>query len=507
VNEQSAQPGASISPLQEVWSIAWPTVMTMTSYTVMQFVDKIMVAQVGPLEVAAQGNGGIWAFTPIAFALGVLTVVNTYVSQNLGAGTPENGPRYAWAAIWVSLSVWVFALLPGGLVLPGLFRSLGHGPQLVRLETGYGQILLLGGIMVMASRGVNNYFFGMHRPRIVTVSAIVGNIVNVAANYVLIFGDEGLAAWGLPGIPGVRPLGLFGAAIGTVIGTSVEMAIPFAVFVGPEFNKAYGTRRAWRLRWGPIRELINIGWPAAVQFGNELVCWSLFMSWLVGKFGENHMAAGWAALIYMHLSFMPAVGFSVAVTSLVGKYIGAKQPDVAVARARLGLRLAVSYMSVCAIIFFVFRYQLIGLFVAGNDLAPGQAEEIVRIGGNLMICAAVFQTFDAFGITYTGALRGAGDTVWPGMVTIFYSWVMIVAGGWSITVLWPGLESVGPWIAAAVYIIAYGITMSWRFETGRWRSISLLGPRPEPDAAAPAAPEASGEEAAVAPLVPPGANS
>ena len=67
------------------------------------------------------------------------------------------------------------------------------------------------------------------------------------------------------------------------------------------------------------------------------------------------------------------------------------------------------------------------------------------------------------------------------MVTIVYSWVMIVAGGWSIAVLWPGLESVGPWIAAAVFIIAYGVTMSWRFETGRWRSISLLGPGPKPD--------------------------
>lgn len=81
------------SPLGEVWAIAWPTVLTMTSYTVMQFIDKLMVAQVGALEVAAQGNGGIWTFTPMAFGLGVLTVINTYVSQNLGAGQPEKGPR------------------------------------------------------------------------------------------------------------------------------------------------------------------------------------------------------------------------------------------------------------------------------------------------------------------------------------------------------------------------------------------------------------------------------
>ena len=468
-----------MSPLREVWSIAWPTVLSMTSYTVMQFVDKLMVAQVGPLEVAAQGNGGIWAFTPIAFALGVLTVVNTYVSQNLGAGRPENGSKYAWAAAWVSITVWITLLVPWAFVLPWIFATVGHGPKLIRLETGYGQILLLGGVLVMASRGINNYFFGMHRPRIVTVSAVVGNLVNGLANYVFIFGSDGLPAWGLPGVPGVPALGIYGAALGTVIGTAVELAIPTIVFLGPKFNAAYATRRAWPPRMGPIRDLVRIGWPTAVQFGNELVCWSIFMSVLVGKFGENHMTAGWAALGYMHLSFMPAIGFSVAITSLVGKYIGAGAPDTAVARARLGMGLTIAYMTICGIIFFVFRFGLISLFVAGKDLTPGQAEEIIAVGGKLMICAAVFQTADAFGIAYTGALRGAGDTIWPGMVTVAYSWGFIVIGGWSMAVLWPGLESVGPWMSAAAFVILYGLTMWWRFETGRWRSISLLEPRSE----------------------------
>jgi MATE family multidrug resistance protein len=484
------QAQAAVHPLREVWSIAWPTVLTMTSYTVMQFVDKLMVAQVGPLQVAAQGNGGIWAFTPLAFALGVLTVVNTYVSQNLGAGTPQNGPRYAWGALWLSAAVWILMLVPWALALRGLFAVMGHGPHLVELETGYGRILLFGGVLVMASRGMNYYFFGMHRPRIVTVSAIVGNVVNVVGNYVLIFGREGLPAWGLPGVPGVPPLGLYGAGLGTVIGTAVELAIPAAVFLGPSMNAAYGTRRAWRFRLAPIRDLIRVGWPAAVQFGNEIVCWSIFMSVLVGLFGENHMTAGWATLGYMHLSFMPALGFSVAVTSLVGKYVGAGQPDTAVARARLGVALAVAYMTLCAVVFLVFRYQLIGFFVAGRDVTPDQAREIITVGGRLMICAAVFQTADAFGIVYTGALRGAGDTVWPGVMTIAYSWVFIVGGGWSLAVLWPGLTSLGPWIAAAVYIIVYGLTMWWRFETGRWRSIRLLEPRPPAGTPPPAVPSA-----------------
>jgi multidrug resistance protein, MATE family len=140
------------------------------------------------------------------------------------------------------------------------------------------------------------------------------------------------------------------------------------------------------------------------------------------------------------------------------------------------------YMTACAAAFVLFRHELIGLFVR-TDVSAELAAEIVRIGGLLMICAAVFQTADAFGIVYTGALRGAGDTVWPGVVTIIYSWAFIVLGGWLFVVFWPGLESLGPWIAAAAYIILYGVTMALRFESGRWRSIQLLDREDEPRSA------------------------
>ena len=92
-----------------------------------------------------------------------------------------------------------------------------------------------------------------------------------------------------------------------------------------------------------------------------------------------------------------------------------------------------------------------------------------------MIAAAVFQVFDAIGIIYNGALRGAGDTIWPGVITVVFSWAFMVLGGWLMTVVFPDLESIGPWIAAGVYLGVLGITLAIRFERGRWRSISLLG--------------------------------
>ena len=69
VQPESTQP--SRHPAREVWTQAWPTVLTMVSYTLMQFVDSLMVSKVGALQVAAVGNGGIWAFAPQAFLFGL----------------------------------------------------------------------------------------------------------------------------------------------------------------------------------------------------------------------------------------------------------------------------------------------------------------------------------------------------------------------------------------------------------------------------------------------------
>ena len=300
--------------------------------------------------------------------------------------------------------------------------------------------------------------------------------MNILLNYVLIYGENGLPSMGLPGVPGMPALGVLGAAIATVCGTCAEVAIPLALFFSARFAKDHGVWQSWRPSLGDCKKLLKVGWPVGIQFGNEITCWAIFMTVLVGKFGEIHLTAGWATLRFMHLSFMPAVGFSVATTALVGKYMGAGRQDLAANRAHWALLLATIYMTLCGVAMAIFRAPLISLFTSTADAA--NTAEIIRIGSTLMICAAVFQTFDAIGIVYNGALRGAGDTVVPGLYTIAFNWIFIVLGGWLFVVLWPALESLGPWIASAIYIIVLSVFLTKRFESGHWRRIRLLESNP-----------------------------
>lgn len=459
-------------PLREMVKIALPAVLTMTSMTAMQFVDKLFVTKLGPDALAAAGNGGVAAFFLMATVMGVLGIINTYVSQNLGAGTPERAPAYAWNGLWLVGIIWLLALLPFAAVLPDVMHQLralagleSVTPEVASMESDYARILLLGSLFTIGGRSLHGFFYGMHKPVIVAAAVGVGQVVNIALTYVLVFGYFGFPLWGVAG-----------SAVGTVVGAFCEFAIPLAVFLSPKLNAQFHTRAAWRFSTKHVRDIWKLGWPGGVQFGNEMACWWIFMSVLSAGFGVAQNAAGWITLQYMHLSFMPAVGISIALTAIVGKCMGAGRPDLAVKRTWLGMKLAMGYMGLCALGFILFRTQLINVFHDEKTWTPAHYAEVLRIGSQLLILAALFQLFDGMGMALIGALKGAGDTVWPSVATMILAWTTIIGLGGALTKFKPEWGALGPWIAAALYIVFLGIALLWRFMGGKWRDIKVLEP-------------------------------
>jgi MATE family multidrug resistance protein len=471
------------SALREMIRIATPAVVGMLSFSMMQFVDRLLCARlIGPEALAAAGNGGIASWVPASVMMGLLGVINTYVSQNLGAGRPERGPAYAWAGIWLGAIVWLCVLLPYAAFFPAAFASmrdvLGLDPvseHIHRMESDYGRLLLYGMLLTLTARTIGHYFYGMHKPWVVMSATIAGNIVNLIASYALIMlakttGPEGSEA--------VAELGVRGSAVGTIIGTAVECAIPMAIFLSSKYQRLYSTRSSWRFSFDRVREIFRIGWPGGVMFGNEMVCWWIFMGGFVASFDKGnplavHGPAGWITHQYLMLSFMPAVGISIAVTAIVGKCIGAGRHDLVARRTWMGVRLTLAYMGACALCFVLFGKQLANLFLP-DSATPEQAQQIIELARVMLILAATFQLFDGLAITISGALRGAGDTVWPGVVTIILSWTLIVGGGWIAKTFVPQASSYGPWAAASLYICTLSLCFLFRFQSGHWKRIKVI---------------------------------
>lgn len=436
----------------EVIFLAAPTVAQMASYTIMQFIDTLMLSHVGVTEATAGANAGLFAFSVISFGMGVLFVVNTLVSQAYGRRDYSECGRYLWQGIWFSLGVAIF-FVPVLLSARHIFSGMGHEPILSAQEGIYLRIVLSVSIIKLTGTAFAQFLLAVNRPQAVFAATIGGVAVNAVAAWAMLFGHFGLPR-----------MGVAGAAWAQNIGVAVEACL-LIYFATREPGRSRYSVMDWKLRLTEMRKLIEVGVPSGVQIVADVLAWSLFSMWVMGQYGTRAMAANTYMMRYMVVSFMPAFGVATAVTALVGRYIGRGEPDTAARRATLGFRLTAFYMMSCGLFFFLGRHFLIRLFTSDP--------EILRVGAELLVFAAVYQFFDAVYIIYNGALRGAGDTFVPALATGLLCWGINVLGGYAIAHWWNGFGPRGPWLAATGYGVILGLFMYFRFRRGHWRTIHL----------------------------------
>ena len=439
---------------REVLYMALPMIVAMASSTVMHFVDSWMVSRVGTSEIAAVAPAGAWVFILIGFLIGLLSCTSTFVGQSFGAGNYRDCARYAWQGVYISL------VLGGAAILlwptaPALFAAVGHGAEVQQREVIYFQVRLFSITGLTMSVALGSFFQAVSRPRIPMVVVILANVVNAVLDYVLIFGKLGF-----------EPMGIRGAAIATVIASSIQGLIMLAVFLTPSFNEKFSSRRTAQWDWHRIGRLFNIGWAAGLNFALDVASWSVFTNFLVGRLGDIPLAASNIANQIMHLSFMPTFGLSMATTALAGQWIGRNEFGEAKRRTYIALKIAMAYMFTMGMLFLLFRRQLISFF--RND------PEVVAIGSSILIVAAVFQIFDAIAIVTRGALKGAGDTRWVAAFTVGYAWLVFLPASYLMAFKL-GLGAVGAWMGAAVYIFCLALTLLWRYHSDRWRTIDIFG--------------------------------
>ncbi|MHC4739774.1 MAG: MATE family efflux transporter, partial [Planctomycetota bacterium] len=159
-----------------------------------------------------------------------------------------------------------------------------------------------------------------------------------------------------------------------------------------------------------------------------------------------------------------------ALTAAVGKAIGAGRKNIAIKQTSICLKIALAYMGLIGLCFFVFRNPVMKFW--SSDV------KVIEAGVNLLICAAIYQCFYAARIIYSGSLRGAGDTVWLAGMSATGAIVILGLGGFLISEFFPQFGAVGPWLGATLSVIAVGLANRWRFKSNRWQKIDLFKHRP-----------------------------
>ena len=277
-----------------------------------------------------------------------------------------------------------------------LFRLAGHHPAVMRQEVIYFRILTLGAGLVVAATTLSCFFSGRGLTRPVMIINLAAAGLNIPLDYLLI-----------NGVAFFPEMGIAGAAVATVASQAFMLLLfALAVFTR-DHDRLFAVRRAWAWDSELMRRMLRFGLPGGVQFFLDILVFTFFV-FMVGRLGRIELAATNIVMAINTLSFMPMVGMSVAVSTLVGQAIGAGKPSGGVEATRSTLHLALAYMALVAGVFVLLPRELMSFFHSGSVPAAAQAQ-IGDLGVILLRFVALYSLFDALALVYMGSLKGAGD--------------------------------------------------------------------------------------------------
>ncbi|MFH5803227.1 MATE family efflux transporter [Alienimonas sp. DA493] len=467
----SAHPAGS---LRELLAVAVPLALSTGSVSVAQVADRAFLARFDPAALAASMPAGMLQWAVLSPFLGVGMTVGTFVAQNAAAGRPAAAASAVWQGVWaaVAAALCFAALVP--LAGP-LFELAGHGPEVTRAEVTYFQTLCWGALPTAASFALSGFYAGRGRTSVVMAVNFAAALTNVALDYLLIFGTR------LPGGMEVPAYGIAGAGAAT--------ALSFVVACGLYlFAMTRGAGRAMHVyqhvRFDPamMRRLLRTGLPTGLNMAADVAALTVFL-FLVGRLGRDELAATTLAFNLNSLCFLPAIGLGHAATILVGHRIGEGRPHAAIRTGWLATAVGVAGMLVSGAIFVFAPGPLIELYVGdGSSFTPGELAALWATAPALLKFVAAYSVFDVFAVVLGGAVRGAGDTTFPAVWTVFCAWGLMVAptlwgvlGGGD----WSGRDGVlWAWACCTLYIVGVGLGMTARFVGGKWREMNVLDEEP-----------------------------
>lgn len=469
--------------------LALPMIGMTVSRMLMGFVDFAMVSKLGTAAQAAISPCTIMLFAIACVGMGMAQGVQTFVSQADGRGEPERAGPYVWQTLYLSLLAGALSI-PIAFTVPYWFPVIAgwghHPPEVLALEVRFLSWAFLAMGPMTACAGLESFYNGIKRPMIGLVGMIAGLAAITVGNYLLIFGKHGFPE-----------MGIAGSGVATVLAWFARLLVLLLALRLPSIDNRYHTLRNAQLNLRRLSETVRVGGPVAFQWLVDIGAWWVFLELMIPPFGSTQMAGANLAIQYMHLSFMPALGIGLALTTQVGNAVGAGRPDEAVHRVRVARRLILGYMCGMALVFVTAGGPLAGLLCFETN--PAERALVIAAAAAALLWVALFQLSDAVCIVYSFASRGAGDTRVPALLFAACCWFIFVPFGLLLSRVAPHIGPTGPWSMCTLYIVVLGVLLWRRFHSRAWEKIRIFKDERR-DPASSVADGGAASDAAVEPL-------
>lgn len=401
------------SEFKKNWLLAAPVILGMLGHTFVSFVDNIMVGQLGTAELAAVSLGNSFMFIAMSLGIGFSTAITPLIAESDASKNPQLVKKtYKHGLILCTiLGILLFLIL---FFSKPLLFIMKQPEEVVLLTLPYLDLVAFSLIPLVIFQGIKQFSDGLSLTKYPMYATLWANIVNIFLNYVLIFGKFGFPE-----------MGIVGAAWGTLISRVVMVAYLWIILRNNKRSRDYLREiKIFVVENEIFKKIISLGSLTAMQMFFEVAIFTAAV-WLSGLLGKNPQAANQIALNLASMTFMVAMGFSVAAMIRVGNQKGLKNyvelRRITFSIFLLGMILATFF----AIFFFIFNESLPKIYVDFKDAVNYQDNlEVVEIAGKLLLAAAIFQISDSAQVMFLGALRGLQDVKMPTIITFISYWVV-----------------------------------------------------------------------------------
>lgn len=369
-----------------------------------QLIDAFWVGRLGGAAVAAVSVSTPITFLTIALGAGLAIAGSTLIAQYYGAGNREMVDHVAAQTLLMVVLVSVVLGTLGFLAAPGLLRVMGVEPDVYRGALGFMRVSFVGLVF--------NFFFFMFQSIMRGVGEARFPVYVVLGTVILNFALDPFFIFGYGPLPA---MGVMGAAMATLSTQSLAAVIALAVLLRGRF----GIHLQWRdfkPDFAYIKRAFFLGFPASIEQSARALGLTV-LTFLITSFGTLAVAAYGVGSTILQVVMIPAMGLSMAVSTLVGQNIGAGQIDRAARIGRLGAWLGFGLLSAMGVIAFATAPYLVAFFVPED-------RNVIAAGAVFLRTVALSWGFLGVQLSMTGVLRASGNMVMTMVLTLVSQWVL-----------------------------------------------------------------------------------
>lgn len=428
--------------------LSYPVMVGLIGHSLVQFVDNAMVGRLGTAELAAISLGNSFIFLAMSFGIGFSTAITPLISESDAKKDYQKTKDILLNGILICTILGIILSLVVLIFKPIIFQ-IGQPENVVNLAFPYITWVAISLVPLVIFQSFKQFSDGLSLTKISMISTIIANIINVIINYILIYGKLGFPK-----------LELVGAGVGTLI-SRISMVIIIIIIIKNNNKTKNLISSIFSLNFSKSisKNILNLGYPSALQMMFEV---GFFISgvWVCGLIGTNYQAANQIALNLSTMTFMVALGLSVAATIRVGNQKG-HEDYLNLKRIAISFFILVVIIEIGFAIIFILGSEFFPWLYLSNDYSEGVIET-VKIASKLLIIVAVFQVFDGIQVVAQGCLRGIQDVKIPSLIC-FLSYIIFGLPVMVYLGLYTELKAIGVWIGFLFGLLASSFFLSFRF--------------------------------------------